>query len=391
MSFAAHDSLWLISGFLALVIAMFSHEAHAGREGFAVWDMDVPFQSSEDPSLTLYLDAIKKDDAPRPLMLYLHTWKGSRFQMVRDVGNATWWHDRFFIIGVSMRGRGSQGKPASQGKADCGGWELQDLIDGAIFAQKKYAKFIPAGGPVYAIGHSGGCGNVMSIAGKFPDFFTALCGGSGMADYARWYRESPGYRATMTERIGGSPDDMPEAYDSRSGITTVENLLTPMYLVHGAEDKAVPHRLTGIYADRASELRKTMEYELWKDVDHGAWGHYDRMAAFMLRYPRPPEIPAKGRFVVAGYLKTRKFEVILSSIDAVGRVQYSLHRPHRFTIACARSGTVRLRVPSDPGKSVPVTGLDGRTIPARVARHAAWWEIAFPHQDESIVELRDRP
>lgn len=391
MSIAAHDSLWFISGFLALVIAMLSQEVHAGRQGFAVWDMDVPFQSSEDPSLTLYLDAVKKDDVPRPLMLYLHTWQGSRFQMVRDVGSGTWWHDKFFIIGVSMRGRGSQGKPASQGKADCGGWELQDLIDGAIFAQKEYAGLIPVRGPVYAMGHSGGCGNVMSIAGKFPDFFTALCGGSGMADYARWYRESPGYRATMAERIGGSPDDVQEAYAGRSGITTVENLLTPMYLVHGAQDKAVPHRLTGIYADRANELGKTIRYELWEDVEHGAWGHYDKMAAFMLRCHRPPEIPATGRFVVAGYLKTRKFEIILPSIDAVGRVQYSLQGPQRFSITCDRKGTVRLRVPSDPGTSISITGPRGRAIPAIVAPRADAWEIAFPHEGESVVEIGDRP
>lgn len=324
-------------------------------------------------------------------MLYLHTWKGSRFQMVRDVGNKTWWHDTFFVIGVSMRGRGSEGKPVSQGKADCGGWELQDLIDGAIFAQKKYAKFIPAGGPVYAMGHSGGCGNVMSVAGKFPDFFTALCGGSGMADYARWYRECPGYRGTMDERIGGIPDEMPEAYASRGGITTVENLLTPMYLVHGTKDKAVPHRLTGIYADRAKELGKTIKYELWEDIEHGAWGHYDKMVAFMLRRQRPPEIPAKGRFVVAGYLKTRKFEVILPSIDAVGGIRYSLQEPLRFTIACEREGTVRLRVPSDPGKSVRVTGPGGRATPATVSRRADWWEISFPHEGESVVEIGDRP
>lgn len=64
MSIAGHDALWVISGVLALVIAMFSQEARAGREGFAVWDMDVPFQSIEDPSLTLYLDAIKKTMPP---------------------------------------------------------------------------------------------------------------------------------------------------------------------------------------------------------------------------------------------------------------------------------------------------------------------------------------
>ena len=70
----------------------------------------------------------------------------------------------------------------------------------------------------------------MALMGKFPDYFAAAYGASGMSDYAEWYRMVSWWATragdiSMHTVMGASPDEIPEAYASRGGLTTVENLL----------------------------------------------------------------------------------------------------------------------------------------------------------------------
>ena len=169
-------------------------------EKMTVHDLSVKYVSSEDPNLILYAAFVKTGTKPKPILAYLHGWHGNRYMVERDLGNNKFMLDRFFLIGIDMRGRGSTGAedwhgtpdPAiegqkglvSGGKPDASGWGLNDIIDAIETAKKRYPKdTLPD--PVYVIGHSGGGGNTMSIVGKFPDYFTAAYAGSGMCDYER--------------------------------------------------------------------------------------------------------------------------------------------------------------------------------------------------------------
>ena len=59
-----------------------------------------------------------------------------------------------------------------------------------------------------------------------------------MSDYADWFRndETGEFRDEMLVWIGCTPEQDEEAYRSRSGLTTVRNMLTPAYIVHGETD-----------------------------------------------------------------------------------------------------------------------------------------------------------
>ena len=65
---------------------------------------------------------------------------------------------------------------------------------------------------------------------------------------------------------------------------------------------------------------------------------------FLRTHRTPPVLPERGTLVVAGYLKTARFEVVLDSIDRVGRVDYDL-AAGRFDVrsATARRATLRVR------------------------------------------------
>lgn len=157
--------------------------------------------------------------------------------------------------------------------------------------------------------------------------------------------------------IGGSPETNAEGYRSRGGLTTVGNLLTPTLVFHGSEDVRVPahharlwvgaahgqgrgglvtyHEQVGVGDNRLHQANETKEQQVFRA----------RVSdAFLQAHRTPSVLPQSGTLVVAGYLKTARFEVIFDSIDRVGRMDYDL-ASGRFELrsATANRATVRVR------------------------------------------------
>lgn len=272
----------------------------------------------------------------------------------------------YFVVAPEMRGRGD-----ATGNPDCNGWELQDVIDAVEFAKRHYRERIVTPEIVLLSGGSGGGGNVYALLGKFPDYFAAASATSGMSDYALWFAfdrkgefrdELEGSWAKNPKQwkawIGGTPETNAEAYRSRGGITTVGNLLTPTIVFHGETDVRVPalHARLWVGAAHGQGRGGLVTYHELAGVGD-ARNHFGNETAeqkrgrarageeFFARHRvRPPVLPEKGSFVVAGYLKTARFEVALDSIDRVGRLEYDLGKG-RFEVTAntARRATVRVR------------------------------------------------
>jgi len=306
-----------------------------------VRDMDAKYVSSEHPELTLYASFMKSGEKPKPIMVYIPGWWGNRYYVHRDFRNNQFMLDRFFMVCPDMRGRGTKGNkpfggttddglrnqmgegPVSDGTPDANGWELNDIIDAIEFAKKKYPQHT-LDNPVYVIGHSGGGGNTMGLVGKFPDYFSAAYAGSGMSDYGKWAELYAGLRGDVERYVGARIGTNPMAFASRGGLTTVVNRLTPIALSHGTADQPVPFVLSEIYVKANADLGKPVPFKVVKDGPHGVWGHYDEMVEFMTKYKAPPTVPTKGKFVVAGYLKSRRLQIILPSIDSITECDYDL-------------------------------------------------------------------
>jgi hypothetical protein len=280
-------------------------------------------------------------------MVTSHGWHGSLEEPDPDAAPRA-----RLTLEVEMRGRGR-----SSGKADLSGWELQDWIDAVEFAKREYAEHISDPECVYAEGGSGAGGNVYAIVGKFPDYFSAAIVRSGMSDYALQCEldEIGEFREDCVAWIGGTPGDNPEGYRSRGGITTVRNLLTPLHIDHGETDVRVTIAHARRYVAAARALGRTVKYLEWPDVgDRRHWSNFtpeqDRELAasietFLTEHQKPPVLPAKAELVVAGYVKTRAFEIVLDDIDRIGKVAYDLSDPARprFDLAAKTSRVVRVR------------------------------------------------
>lgn len=250
--------------------------------------------------------------------------------------------NEYLQVQVDMRGRAY-----SEGSPDCNGWELYDVIDAVNFAREYYKDCIKDPEVVYFEGGSGGGGNAFGIVGKFPDFFAAATALCGISDYEMWYRnDAEGeFRDEMDVWIGCSPDDNPMAYKSRSGLYLLENLQTPLFIAHGEKDIRVPVEQSRKYVAQAGEIGKSnlLEYMELKGV--GTRDHYGNATAGQLnkmnrysednrkRNKTPVEIPDRGRLIVGGYLFTKKFSVVLDSIDKLAVLEYDLEK-NAFELIC---------------------------------------------------------
>ncbi len=262
---------------------------------------------------------------PSPILLLSHGWHMSVKPPTKEAQNPD---KNFLTVQVDMRGR-----KYSTGKQDCNGYELYDFYDAYNYVIKYYQSYISDPTQVYYSGSSGGGGNGFALVGKFPDLFCSANIGCGISDYVEWYNgDSIGeFRDEMLLWIGFSPKDNPEAYASRSGITTVQNILTPTYITHGETDVRVPVTHARRFVQKAKELDKEIHYLELKNVGtRSHWGKITReqeiekreFQANALSYKSPPVLPEKGRLIVAGYIVTKHFSVFLNSINSVCEIEY---------------------------------------------------------------------
>jgi hypothetical protein len=274
-----------------------------------------------------FATAIFKPQKPSPVLLISHGWHGEI--SLPNPGSKNIFPG-FLAIYVDMRGR-----KYSTGKPDCNGYELYDFYDAYKYAVENYSQYISDKDQVYFSGESGGGGNGYAILGKFPDLFCSAIIYCGISDYARWYRDDTvgEFRDEMLQWIGYPPEKDPTAYASRSGITTVSNILTPAYIVHGETDLRVPVYHARDFYNKAKELNKQVEYLELKGV--GTRDHYGnitekqkiemgKMTSKALSLHPVPVLPQKGKFIVAGYIVTKYFSVLLESIDKVAEIEYNI-------------------------------------------------------------------
>lgn len=284
------------------------------------------YPSSLDPQLILAMRVLKPEK-PSYILAGTHGWHMS----IPEFEEYTEPQSDYLQIQVDMRGRAF-----SDGMPDCNGFELFDIIDAIEYVKKHYEEYIIDPDIVFFQAGSGGGGNSFAIAGKFPDYFSHIVTMTAMSDYALWYRNDAvgEFRDELDVWIGDISNQM--AYDSRSGLTVVENLCAPMALVHGDGDIRVPEYHTAIYIDRANTFGKKELLTYLKLHGVGGADHFTNITdegmadvrkfcdSERKKHMTPVQIPRKGSMVIGGYLVTKEFSVMLNSIDKVARIDYDL-------------------------------------------------------------------
>ncbi len=292
----------------------------------------VYYPSSRTPGLRLAMRVLKPAQ-PSDIVVNTHGWHMSMPEFVA-MGEPAPEVD-CLTLQVDMRGRAY-----SDGKPDCNGWELYDVIDAVTYAREHYGEWLSDDAAVCFEGGSGGGGNAYAIAGKFPDFFSAITALYGITDYEKWYRNDTigEFRDEMDVWIGTTPDQNPAAYQARSGLRLIENLQTPLLMIHGERDARCPVEQARVYLDRAGALHKMDLIQYCELPGVGGRGHLENATPeqlaliaglckrHRLAHRSPVQIPERGRMVVAGYLFTKHFSVVLDSLDQMAEIHHDRSR-----------------------------------------------------------------
>lgn len=284
------------------------------------------YKSSVTPELTLAMRVLKPEK-PSYILATTHGWHMS----ISDFEAYDKPVSDFLLVEVDMRGRAF-----SDGTPDCNGWELYDIIDAVEYVKKNYKEYLVSTSVVYFEAGSGGGGNAYAIAGKFPDYFAAIVSMCGMSDYLLWHKnDNVGeFRDELDIWIGDAENS--QAYNSRSGITMVENLCAPMAIIHGKNDIRVPVYHARNYVEKVKKCNKEGLIEYWEVPDVGGEDHWTHGTPeffrkldkyrrdFINSHRQLISIPPKGEMIVCGYLFTKEFSVVLDSIDSIATVKYDL-------------------------------------------------------------------
>lgn len=292
----------------------------------------IGIDSSISPGVK-FAAVVYKPDKPAPILLVSHGWHMSVKIPALDETNP---FPDFLVLQVAMRGRAF-----STGTADCNGYELYDFYDAYVYAVARYSEYIEKEGRVFYYGSSGGGGNGLALAGKFPDLFSSCVIFSPIADYAKWYREDKvgEFRDEMDIWIGTSPDMNSEEYNTRSGIIVAENVLTPLYIAHGCNDLRVPVTHSRMYVKKAKELGKEIFYvennaggmEHWtSETDNERDERLKLLEKGLSKTHKAPVLPESGELIVAGYVKTKYFQAFMANNNLIGKLKYQIQKDNVF-------------------------------------------------------------
>ena len=288
----------------------------------------IHYKSSRDPSLTLAMKVLKPAK-PSYIVATTHGWHMS----ISPFSPCETPQSSYLSVAVDMRGRAF-----SDGKADCNGWELYDIIDAIEYVKKSYAEYIIDPDVVYFDAGSGGGGNGYALAGKFPDYFAHITVLSGMSDYGMWHDENTkgDFRDELDVWIGDRKNN--SAYRSRSGYHLLPNLCSPISIAHGETDPRVPCSHARKYVQYAKELGKESLVKYLELEGVGTAAHFGNATKEQMeqldefrktektKYRTPVSIPRKGEMVVGGYLFTKEFSIVLPSIDDIALLKYDLDK-----------------------------------------------------------------
>lgn len=119
-------------------------------------------------------------------------------------------------------------------------------------------------------GHSWGGYLTLLGLGRQPERWSLGIAGVPVADYVAAYEdEMEPLKAFDRALFGGSPDDIPDAYEARSPITYVEQVDAPVLILAGENDPRCPIRQIDNYLARLDELGKPHEVYRY-DAGHGS-------------------------------------------------------------------------------------------------------------------------
>ncbi|HEY8474519.1 MAG TPA: prolyl oligopeptidase family serine peptidase [Natronosporangium sp.] len=165
--------------------------------------------------------------------------------------------------------RGSAGYGLSYQRAierDWGGVDLADLADAAGYLRRQ--DWIDSD-RIGLLGRSYGGFAALSCVARLPELnWAAAVSWSGPSDLVAFARSQLPGRRSQVLAMFGDPAEVGPFLRSRSPITHVDQIRTPLFVIQGASDPYVPRQVTDQLVKRLLARRVTVRYDVYHDEGH---------------------------------------------------------------------------------------------------------------------------
>ncbi|AXT20112.1 S9 family peptidase [Flavobacteriaceae bacterium AU392] len=173
----------------------------------------------------------------------------------------------YVVIAVNYRGGSGFGRPFQNLSInDWGNGQAKDAASASDFIRAQSW----SNGKVGIYGYSYGGITSMAAITRVPDAFDAAVPMAGIYDFGDAY--------TNADRIGkiftktghsGSPEEKPEIYAISNALSRVENVKTPLLIMHGEADVRAPYRQYKLAVKILKEKNKVFESKSYPNEPHG--------------------------------------------------------------------------------------------------------------------------
>ncbi len=187
-----------------------------------------------------------------PTVFFLHGGPAGADEDSYDATRAVWLDAGFAVVHVNYRGSTGYGSAWRDAlTARIGHTELADVA--AVHDHLVAAGLVDAARSVLA-GYSWGGFLTLLGLGTQPSRWAVGIGGVPVADYMQAYEdEMEPLQAYDRALFGGSPDQVPAAYQDSSPLTYVDQVSAPVLILAGENDPRCPIRQIDTYLDALAE------------------------------------------------------------------------------------------------------------------------------------------
>ena len=146
----------------------------------------------------------------------------------------------YSVLQVNYRGSTGRGREfVERLYDDWGGAEQGDVATAAEHVIEEYDWVDDDRVVVFGGSYGGYSAYWQSV--QYPDLYDASVAWIGLTDLEDMYENTmPHFKTELMEQNLGTPEDNPELYAERSPVNYVENVDSPLFMIHGVNDRRVP-------------------------------------------------------------------------------------------------------------------------------------------------------
>jgi len=173
----------------------------------------------------------------------------------------------YVVIAVNYRGGSGFGRPFQNLSInDWGNGQAKDAAAASDFLRSQPW----SNGKVGIYGYSYGGITSMAAITRVPDAFDAAVPMAGIYDFGDAYTNADRIGKIFTKTgHGGAPDEQPEVYAISNALSRVENVKTPLLIMHGEADVRAPFRQYELAVEILRDKNKVFESKSYPNEPHG--------------------------------------------------------------------------------------------------------------------------